>query len=241
MIKMGLLGATGQMGQAVRTMIASEYAKRVTLVAQVNQRHLEYHTLLALLGTEVVIDFSSPEGMISLAKEALQNPSLPVFVVGSTGWAPERQKTLEKLAQKTLILRSSNFSLGMMAFFKILKKSTQLLEKQGYEPIIIEKHHSKKKDSPSGTALSLQRILSPHAPEKVQTHSIRGGDAIGTHEVTFYGPSESISFTHFAQDRSIFARGAMEAALWLVDSYKRGKKPGQILEMEEFFDEYQTR
>jgi 4-hydroxy-tetrahydrodipicolinate reductase len=114
----------------------------------------------------------------------------------------------------------------VLALTEILRSAAPLLDRLGYQPVIVDTHHKHKKDSPSGTALSLQRAIAPAGPGNVQTHSIRQGEVIGDHEVTFYGAADHLTFGHFAQDRSIFARGAIQCALWL--SSQRGSMTGFI-------------
>jgi dihydrodipicolinate reductase len=155
--------------------------------------------------------------------------------VASTGWKLEERKLLEAYSKKTPLLISANFSMGVLALMEILRTASPLLETLGYNPVVTETHHRHNKDSPSGTALSLQRVIAPAGPGNVQTHSIRAGEIIGDHEVSFYGPADHLTFGHFAQDRSVFARGAIEAALWLAT--KRAAGVTGIASMEAFFRE----
>ncbi|MGK5087946.1 dihydrodipicolinate reductase C-terminal domain-containing protein [Bdellovibrionota bacterium FG-2] len=208
MIKLGLLGATGRMGQKVEGLIEKSYSNRVTLAP--------------LLRCEVVIDFSSPQGVLALV-ESMGAAQLPVYVIGSTGWTQEQQRELEPLFEKTLVVQSSNFSLGVLAFQHILRGTAPLLSRLGYIPSIVETHHIHKKDAPSGTAISIQKILNPNAPGAIATQSIREGEVVGDHLITFQGPEDRIQMGHFAEDRAIFARGAIEVALWLFQ--KRVDQP----------------
>lgn len=231
-MQIGLLGRSGRMGQWVCKLLETEYAEKAKLAnAPASGESLE-----PLLSTDVVIDFSAPAAMLSLAEVALKRAGqLPAFVVGSTGWTPEERHRLEELAQRTPVLAASNFSTGVLALAELLKQAAPLMEKLGYTPVIVESHHRHKKDAPSGTALSLQRALSPSGPGNVQTHSIRAGEVIGDHEVTFHGPGDHITVGHFAQDRSIFARGAIDVALWLTK--RRGKTSAGLIGIEQYFKE----
>lgn len=233
MIQIGLLGAKGRMGEWVSKLLAGDYAKKAKLAASPTRGQ----PLASLIATDVVIDFSSPAAMLELAQTALKHTGpLPAFVVGSTGWKLEERKALEELAKKTPVLMASNFSTGVLALIDVLKQASPLLEKLGYTPVIRETHHKHKKDSPSGTALSLQRSISPAGPGNVQTFSVRAGEIIGDHEVTFYGPGDHLKFGHFAQDRSAFARGAVDVALWLAS--KRGTPaPAALMGIEKYFEE----
>lgn len=232
MIRVGLLGANGRMGDWVQRLLESEFSKRATLTVSASRGEI----LSALLKCDAVIDFSAPSAMLALAQEALAHTdTLPVFVVGSTGWKLDEKRTLEALAERTPVLMSSNFSTGVLALQEILRNAAPLLEKLGYTPVIVETHHKHKKDAPSGTALSLQRAISPAGPGNVQTHSVRAGEIIGDHEVTFYGPGDTITIKHHAMDRSIFARGAIEAALWIADNREALSGKKTLIGIETFF------
>ena len=237
MIRVGLLGSQGRMGDWVTRLLASEFASTAQLIAAVGRK--DRHE--PLLDADVVIDFSLPEAMTRLVNLALARPldqKLPAFVVGSTGWKPEERTKLETHAARTPVLMASNFSTGVLALVDLLKNAAPLLAKLGYTPVIVEGHHRHKKDAPSGTAITLQRAISPEHPGQVQTHSVRAGEVIGDHEVTFYGPGDHLVMGHFAQDRSIFARGAIDVALWL--STQRNKAPVGLIGIENFFEEVKT-
>jgi len=223
------------MGQWVAKLASQEFSDRAVLAAAPTRGGPREPRL----DSDAVIDFSTPEAMLELTKIALARPAqatLPAFVVGSTGWKLEQKHVIEELAQRTPVLMASNFSTGVLALHEILKNATPLLEKLGYTPVIVDTHHRHKKDAPSGTALSIQRVISPAGPGNVQTQSIRAGEIIGDHEVTFYGPGDHLTIGHFAQDRSIFARGAIDAALWLAGKRGSGSISG-LIGMEAFFRE----
>lgn len=229
MIRLGLMGATGRMGNQVRRLVETTYSDRFELKAAAGQDD----ALEPLLDTDVIIDFSLPEPSIRLMRLALERKkSLPAWVVGVTGWADDEQSDIEKLAGLTPVLMSSNFSTGVTALMEILRQAAPMLKGLGYEPVLIEKHHIHKKDAPSGTARTIQQTIAPGGADGVQTHAVRAGEVIGDHEVTFHGPADKIVVGHFAQDRTIFARGALEAALWLG---KPGAPTGRVLGMRDFF------
>jgi 4-hydroxy-tetrahydrodipicolinate reductase len=223
----GLLGR-GRMGKVVQTLMNERELKLVGPIGQGGEFD-------SLSSCDVVIDFSLPAGVLTFIEKlgTLEKP--PALVVASTGWKLEERKLLEAYSKKTPLLVSSNFSMGVLALMEILKTAAPLLEKLGYNPVITETHHTHKKDFPSGTALSLQRVIAPSGPGNVQTHSVRAGEIVGDHEVSFYGPADHLTFGHFAQDRSVFARGAIEAALWLAT--KRAAGVTGIASMEAFFRE----
>lgn len=215
MISIGVLGASGRLGKEIVRLLESEFAQdaKITAAPQRGEK------LDSLLNCDAVIDFSSPEAVVALAQTAEHHRGrMPALVAGSTGWKLDTKKELEKMSLQTPILMSSNFSIGVLILTDILKKASPLLDKLGYQPVIVDIHHKHKKDAPSGTALSLQRAIAPAGPGNVQTHSVRQGEVIGDHEITFYGTADHLTFGHFAQDRSIFARGAIQCALWLATS-----------------------
>lgn len=236
MKSIGLLGASGRMGVKVAALLAGEYAARAALNAKAGRGQ----SLENLFSCDAVIDFSLPEAGVALASQISSSGKGPALVVASTGWKLEQRKALEEAARFVPVIASSNFSLGVMALLEILKSASPLLDSLGYVPVITEIHHRHKKDSPSGTALSLQRVISPSGPGTVQTQSIRAGEIIGEHEIAFYGPSDVIQFAHSAKDRDIFARGAIEAALWLTE--KRVKNPAfhGIIPVETFFSDFKA-
>ncbi len=217
MVKIGVLGSKGKTGLLVCHLVVSEYSKKAVLAAQIDKADNPD----ALIDTDVVIDFSEPSAVIGFVKKAQAKTRVPSLVVGSTGWRIDERKIIEEYVKRAPVLMSSNFSTGVWALTEILKTASPLLEKMGYHPTIVETHHTHKKDSPSGTALSLQRAIAPAGPGNIPTHSIRAGEVIGDHEITFYGIADKIKFAHYASDRTVFARGAIEAAVWLVEKKAR--------------------
>ncbi len=234
MIRLGLLGATGRMGTLITSLIQSEFKSEIEVVAFARKGD----SLEPLLSTDVVIDVSLPPVMAQLASLAVKRAkNLPRFVVGSTGWAPEDYAVIESLSQLTPVLVASNFSSGVFALSMILKDYAPLFKKLEYTPVIIERHHCHKKDAPSGTARTLQKSISPQNPDQIQTQSIRAGEVIGDHEVTFFGAGDQITLSHHAQDRSIFARGAIQVAKWLTQAPPQTNK---TLGMSDYFESLKT-
>jgi 4-hydroxy-tetrahydrodipicolinate reductase len=187
----------------------------------------------ALHDIDVCIDFSTPEAVVSnirVAAEAERD-----IVVGTTGWS-EHLPEIRQLVKNSGLLHSSNFSLGMNYFFRIVRCAAELMNGAGgYDPYIHEIHHSQKVDSPSGTALTLARILVERierkkeilssaslgkiGPEFLHVTSTRAGAVAGTHTVGFDSEADLIELQHVAKTRRGFALGALTAARWL-----RGKK-----------------
>lgn len=236
-LRLGLLGSRGRMGTRVSHLLNTEYLPMAKLTAHANHGD----PLLPLLDTDVVIDFSSPAGMAELARRALErHQPLPAFVVGSTGWSEHEHQALEELAAKTPVLVSFNFSTGILLLAEILKSASPILSRLGYTPVIVETHHRHKKDAPSGTALLLQRSIHPEAAQEIQTHSIRAGEVIGDHAVHYYGPSDSIALSHHAMDRTLFARGAIDVAVWLGKKHLQNPMLKGFIPIESFFEDLKS-
>jgi 4-hydroxy-tetrahydrodipicolinate reductase len=185
-----------------------------------------------------VIDFTIPAATIALA-EIVARRGL-VHVIGTTGLSPENEKLIATAAQRSAIVKSGNMSLGVNLVAALVRRVAKALD-EDFDIEIVEMHHNKKIDAPSGTALMFGRAaaegrgitLEQHSERGRDGHtgarergaigfaSLRGGTVVGDHTVTFAGPAERIELVHKAEDRMIFARGAVKAALWA-----KGRKPG---------------
>ncbi len=246
--KLGLIGATGRTGRYVLQLLQapdSEFAQQTEISASFSRGN----SAQLLLKSEVVIDFSLPEVLVQIIGElkkdfknhpASGSQTLPAFVIATTGWSKADLKCLDELAEHTAVLRSSNFSTGVLALQKILRQASPLLLQLGFTPVMVETHHLHKKDAPSGTALMLQKAIAPDHPERVPIHSVRAGGVVGDHEVSFYQQSEIIRMGHFAQDRSLFARGAILVSLWLAQQRRLGRPETQrgLISIESFLDSH---
>jgi 4-hydroxy-tetrahydrodipicolinate reductase len=237
------------MGREVLALLGGEYATRAKLAAAVDRAAAGSAPssglaggagadIASLLSVDAVVDFSSPDAVLELVAALTPAPDpLPALVLGSTGWTLDGRAALRSIAERTPLVMSSNFSVGVQLLLEILRTHAPVLEKFGYTPVVTETHHKHKKDSPSGTALSLQRVISPAGPGNVQTHATRAGEVIGDHAVTYYGAADQLVLSHHAQDRSIFARGALDAALWAA-SRRAGAQPLRgVLGMDAYFKE----
>ncbi len=162
---------------------------------------------------DVCIDFSHPD-LILRTLEKITPLKLPL-VIGTTGWY-EKLDAVQHLVEKNdlAVIYAQNFSLGMNRFLQLVKKASALLE--NYDVAISETHHKAKVDRPSGTALALNRALNR---ESVDIASIRVGAIPGTHSIVFNTPDDTITLTHQAHNRLVWAKGALEAAKWI-----QGKK-----------------
>lgn len=230
--KIGVFGIRGRMGQWVNGLIDTEFEGRAEVASAPDRGD----PLESLLVCDAVVDFSSSEGTLSLIDLCIQKGVRLPLVVGSTGFSPQERAKIESSATYLPLFLASNFSTGVYLLQCILEEFGSHLKRFGYHPAIIETHHVHKKDSPSGTALSLQKSLGLNFSEKdIPISSIRGGEVIGEHEIRLHGPGDTLSLTHRAQDRSIFARGAIEAALWMAEQNKAKRLSCRIYTMADLF------
>ena len=166
---------------------------------------------------DVVIDFTTPGAVVKnieacvLAKKSM--------VVGTTGWYGELAR-VQKLVEKsgTGFLYAANFSIGVNLFFDAARTAAAAL-KHDYLGQIFERHHAQKKDSPSGPAVALQKVMKDTSGKELEIISFREGDVVGMHEVVLHSSSDTIYLCHDAKSRRGFAEGAVRAAEWL-----KGKK-----------------
>lgn len=177
----------------------------------------------------VLIDFTTPAATIENAR-VWAAAGLPM-VIGTTGLSPADKAVIDGLAGRAAIVMSGNFSLGVNLLAALVRKAAAALP-QGYDIEIVEAHHRAKVDAPSGTALMLGRAAAAgreasleecmaldragaRAPGAIGFAVIRGGGVIGDHDVIFAGASETLTLSHRALDRSLFAKGALAAARWV--------------------------
>jgi 4-hydroxy-tetrahydrodipicolinate reductase len=170
----------------------------------------------------VVIDVSVAAGTERLLGILESSPR--ALVAATTGLAPAAEKRIEALAKRAPVLRSRNLSLGI-AVLSAWLRALPAGARAAYDADVVEHHHAAKKDAPSGTALALGALLEGVGTARraggIQTHSIRGGTAPGTHEIVLSGEGEILTIGHTVLDRAVFARGALRAARFL-----HGKSPG---------------
>jgi 4-hydroxy-tetrahydrodipicolinate reductase len=193
---------------------------------------------MALQDADLLIDFTFPkvtlkniEGCVRLGKK---------MVIGSTGFTPQQRAEMQKAAQAVPIVFAPNMSVGVNLCFKILQDVAKTLG-DNFDVEIVELHHNKKKDSPSGTAVRMGEVVAEalgreydkcavyhregmmgeRTREEIGMQTVRGGDIVGEHTVYFIGMGERIEITHRAMNRDMFARGAVRAAGWL-----KNQKPG---------------
>lgn len=219
MIRVAVLGAAGRMGQEVSKLL-SDYEDIKQVVSIDIQGRTTAKTLQEVDAGRIdgVIDFSHAKTTVSAAKWCAQYRKF--FVSGTTGLSKGQEKTLRLAAKRAPILWAPNLSVGVAVLNQALKVFAGL---EGFDFQIEELHHRHKKDHPSGTAIRLQKTLCEVvAPQKVPPPvSMRGGGIRGIHGVWAMSEGETLYFEHQALDRSIFAKGAITAAIWLAK-----QKPG---------------
>lgn len=194
--------------------------------------------LAAVVAADGIIDFSTPASSVEIAALAAQ--ARIAHVIGTTGFSADDLRAIEAAARHAAIVRSGNMSLGVNLLASLVEKVARALGPE-FDIEIAEMHHRMKVDAPSGTALLLGEAaargrgvdLDAKALRGRDGHTgvrpeggigfaaLRGGTVVGDHMVIFAGPGERLELTHRAEDRGIFARGALKAALWA-----RGRKPG---------------
>lgn len=170
----------------------------------------------ALRNADVAVEFSIPDAAPANISAALE-AGCPV-VVGTTGWYARRSEMEQLAAKKKLgLLVAPNFSIGVAAFGEIVTAAAKALgAAPGFDAHLVETHHTAKKDAPSGTAASLEKLAAAAWGRAIPITSVRVGAVPGTHEFVFDGAFEQITITHVARDRRVFADGALLAAKWLI-------------------------
>ncbi|MDR0800386.1 MAG: 4-hydroxy-tetrahydrodipicolinate reductase [Endomicrobium sp.] len=246
-MKITVCGAAGRMGQAILAIAKSD--EDVEIVGA-----LEYERSRAigagdpiissinnlekfLSETNVLIDFTNPDSALKNLETAKEY-KIPV-VIGTTGFNEEQKKKISEISKSIPIVFSPNMSAGVNILFKLVEAVAKKIP--DYDIEIVELHHNKKKDSPSGTAAKLAEIAASsigrdindvgvygrhsadalRKKDEIGVHSVRAGDIVGDHTVYFAGPGERIELTHRAHSRDTFAAGAVRAAKW-VASRKTG-------------------
>ena len=212
-VRVLLIGAAGRMGKTVLDLAQSD--AEIAIVAQCD---LGDSIEGAMKNCDVAIDFSQAESIDEICRAALQHRK--PLVIGTTGHSQQQCKTIEETTHSLPIVLAANFSVGVNVLLWLTQKAAELLGSD-FNPEIVETHHKMKKDAPSGTAKTLAEILKAVRNSEIAIQSIREGDVVGEHTITFSGPGESLELKHRAGNRGIFAAGALRAAKWIV-----GKPPG---------------
>lgn len=229
MLKYGIFGANGKMGKKLQEVSRKFVNDAKPVKFFVSNNPTENESLFSFeeaKNLDFIIDFSHPNATINLLKTLKGSPTL--VVCGTTGFSETQFQELQNLSKNVKILYSANFSIGVNKVFELIKKISLAL--QEYEVEILEKHHSQKKDAPSGTAIEMGKIIAESRKldfEKVKSFdrnhlrnqneigfaSVRQGKINGFHEVSFVNENEKIWVGHEAFNKNIFAEGAIEIAI----------------------------
>jgi 4-hydroxy-tetrahydrodipicolinate reductase len=237
-----IFGAMGRMGMTIGRLI--DEADDLELAGGIDVRPGTFYgvevaaasdtdSFLERVSPDVAIDFTIAHAAVENIKAAARHQI--ALVVGTTGFSPEQRIEIETAIEGTVpAVISSNFSVGMNIFWRLVRDAAKLLG--DYDIEVIEAHHRYKKDAPSGTAKTILQIIEEEAGERqkvygregvterrneIGVHVIRGGDIVGDHTVLFAANDETIQLSHKASDRAVFAHGVLRAARWVG-----GKAPG---------------
>lgn len=206
-MKIGILGITGRIGTILSKMIAIE-----DFTGGISSKSTDAEIENVVKNSDVLVDFSSPKATLKILPFAKKFKA--PLVTGTTGFSENEFEELKSYAKYIPILHANNFSVCVQLMAMLLKKCSEVLT--DFDFSIIDKHHKKKKDAPSGTALFLAKQVS----SKAQIVSIRSGNICGDHICDFSGENEMLTISHRAFNRNIFASGALDCAKWIV-----GKEP----------------
>lgn len=235
-------GCNGKMGRMITEIVKNDenavIAAGVDAYTEVQNDYPVFDSIEKCdVDADVIVDFSNSAAVDKLLDYCVEK-QMPV-VLCTTGLSEEQLEKVKKASEKTAVLKSANMSMGINLLLKLLAEAAKVLAPAGYDIELVEKHHNQKLDAPSGTALALADSINGALGEKysyvydrsqvrqkrdsreIGISAVRGGTIVGEHEVLFAGTDEVIEFKHTAYSRSVFAKGAVEAAKFLA-----GQKPG---------------
>ncbi len=203
-------------------------------LAGVGENHIEItdNFTVAFKGANVIVDFTVPQATLVFAEYAAENHI--AHVIGTTGCDEIQDLAIARAAESTAIMKSGNMSMGVIMLSVLVERAAKALAAADWDIEVIEMHHKHKIDAPSGTALLLGNaaakgrdidlaesavrgrdgITGERQEGTIGFAALRGGSVVGEHSVMFAGQGESITLSHRAEDRGIFARGAINAAIW---------------------------
>lgn len=241
-LKVGIAGALGRMGQAVTDAVNNTPGLQVA--ARFDRPGVEGEGLVsrddALGACDVLIDFTTADASVELARLCAERGG-PALVTGATGMSPDQLAQIAKAAERIAVVRTGNFSLGVNVLLGLVRQAAERLGPDDWDIEVFEAHHNRKVDAPSGTGLMLAEAaaegrgvdlakVSERARDGITGARQRGaigfsvmraGGIVGEHSVTFAAEDEIVTLHHSARDRSLFAKGAARAAAWIA-----GKPPG---------------
>ena len=242
MVKIIMHGCNGAMGQVITKLAAEDKDAEITAgIDRVDNRENPYPVFTSCDAcdeeADVIVDFSVAQAVDGVLAYASKR-KMPL-VLCTTGLSEKQLEDVKTASAQIPILRSANMSLGVNTVFKLAAAAAKILGEVGYDIEIVEKHHNKKMDAPSGTALAIADAINEAMDDRytykldrsaerarreaneIGIQAVRGGTIVGEHEVLFCGPDEVIEIKHTAYSKAIFGKGAIQAAQFL-----KGKKPG---------------
>ncbi len=241
-VRIAVAGALGRMGQVVAAIV--EARPDTALAARFDRPGTEGQSGLVpqieALAADVVIDFTTGAASAALALQCAERGG-PALVIGSTGFSAAEERVVRAASRRIAIVKSGNFSLGVNMLMGLVRQAATALPASQYDIEVFEAHHRRKVDAPSGTALMLGEaaaagrgvdlfkvqskardgVVGARVEGQIGFSVMRGGGVVGEHSVSFMAEDEVLTLSHSAIDRSLFARGAVEAAVWTA-----GRAPG---------------
>ncbi|HLZ75740.1 MAG TPA: 4-hydroxy-tetrahydrodipicolinate reductase [Phenylobacterium sp.] len=236
-IKIAVGGALGRMGQAMAAAVEADPA--MVLAARFDRPDLSGEGLTdrdtALAAADVVIDFTTPAASVDLARACAERGG-PALLIGATGLDEAQVAAIVEASAKVAIVRAGNFSLGLNMLLGFVEQAARQLGPDAYDIEVFEAHHRRKVDAPSGAALMLGEaaargrgvslgdvakrgrdgITGARPAGEIGFSVVRGGGIVGEHSVSFIAEDETLTLSHSARDRGLFARGALVAARWVA-------------------------
>ncbi len=237
MVKIIMHGCNGHMGQVISSLAEADANAEIVAGIDIADNGRNSYPVFTDLNAcqveaDVIIDFSSARAVDSLLDYSVER-QIPI-VECTTGLSEEQLAHLEETSKKVAVLKSANMSLGINTLMKLIQDAAKVLATAGFDMEIVEKHHKLKLDAPSGTALALADSLNEamnneyhyiydrserremRDSREIGISAVRGGTIVGEHEVIFAGPDEVIEFKHTAHSKTVFGKGAIEAAKFLA-------------------------
>lgn len=231
-----LRGCNGKMGQVISEIVDAD--ENTVIIAGIdiaqnrNNKYPVYQSFTQCnVRADVIIDFSAPVNLEEMLDFAISRGI--GIVLCTTGFSKEQQSLIDQAATQIPMLRSANMSMGINLITKLLQDAAVILADSGFDIEIVERHHNKKVDAPSGTALALADAMNEvlnneysyqydrskertqRSKKEIGISAVRGGTIVGEHEIIFAGTDEVIEIKHTAYSKAIFAKGAVQAAKFL--------------------------
>ena len=232
MIRIAISGACGRMGRALYDFIRNRADLQAVFGVDTYCGDADFPIFDSFEGctldADVVVDFSSPSALDGILNYAESTGAR--VVLATTGYSTEQLERIKYFSKRVAIFQSANMSLGVSLLGQLTKDATRFLK--GYDVEVVETHHNKKADAPSGTALTLARDINSvldgslslvcgrtngkRGVNDLTIHSIRGGTAIGKHSVMFFGGGENLTLTHEAESKDVFICGTLRAISFII-------------------------